>query len=345
VGRHLAPVHDIAFSPPGLGNHVYVGADRSTIAIFDRDPATNALTQKVGTAGCVTHQGTGFEADCTIGRDFVDHRSLLVTPDGKSFYVSSEDFGIAIFDRDPATGAVVQKPGIAGCLSSDVFWYQTVQDERKCTAARQLRYAADLAVSPDGGGTRLYLAANHNDALASIARNTDDPGGDGDDGGDGGTGGGSSGTGTTVSQLVPIEMLRPPPLSALPARPTAPPRPSRVRTVRISTRPYNGTIDVEVGTDGAGRIDINATGPVNVRLLSGIRARLAKVRNLKIATARKTVTKAGKFKLVLRPTAKAKKVLRRTGRLKATLRIRFTPASGAAPTTRRQTAVFKLRRR
>ena len=346
MARHFGDVsHELAFSPLGQGDHLYVGADRTTFAIFDRDPATNALTQKVGTAGCVTHSDVSYAADCTIGRDFVDHRALVVTPDGKSLYVSSEDFGIAVFDRDPVTGAVTQKAGVAGCLSSDPDWYQTVTDDRRCSAARQLFYANDLAVSPDGGGTRLYLAANFNDALASIARNTDsggDGGGGDDGGGDDGTG---SGGGTGDPPLAPIETLVPPPPAALPPRPIPPPRPSRLQTVIISARPGNGTVDVHVTTDGAGRITVDASAPVNTRFLSGLHARLAATRKLRIARATKNVTRAGTFKLVLRPTAKARRILRKKGRIKATLRIGFKPANGTPATTRRKSVTFKLRRR
>src|SRR2546422_8049719 len=65
-GRELlAPSFGPGISPDG--KHLYVpNYDSDGIAIFARDPATGALTQLSGTAGCVTETGTG--GSCTDGK-------------------------------------------------------------------------------------------------------------------------------------------------------------------------------------------------------------------------------------------------------------------------------------
>ncbi|HEX8205062.1 MAG TPA: hypothetical protein VF587_03270 [Solirubrobacteraceae bacterium] len=343
TARHLTGILDIAFSEQG--NDVYVAAGEFTIVVLERNATTNELSQPAGEAGCVTHD-TVFD-DCSIARNFMEPSALVVSPDGMNVYVGTRDFsGIAVFDREPVTGALTQKEGHEACISGDSFWWTS--PDRPCKEGRALRYAWDIEMSPDG--SRIFLAANHEDALASIARDTEggdpdpdpDPDGDGDgDGGGGDDGGGSS---PPPTQL-PIDQIVAPPIESLPPRPVPAPRPSRFRTVVISARPGNGTVDVEVTTDGAGRVQVTASAPVNTRFFSATRGRAAAVRKLRIARARKTVTKAGKVKLTLRPTAKAKKVLRRKGKLKATVVIKFTPANGTPATSKRQSATFRLRRR
>jgi len=56
-GRELVNPYGLAVSPDGKS--VYVGSEVSdAVTIFDRDLATGALTQKAGTAGCVSETGT-----------------------------------------------------------------------------------------------------------------------------------------------------------------------------------------------------------------------------------------------------------------------------------------------
>jgi RNA polymerase sigma factor (sigma-70 family) len=66
AARHLTEANGIAISPEGkslsIGNY-----NRPSMAVFGRDPATGTLTQKSGSAGCFTEDGSG---ECSSGRAF-----------------------------------------------------------------------------------------------------------------------------------------------------------------------------------------------------------------------------------------------------------------------------------
>jgi hypothetical protein len=337
-GKFVEAAFGMAFSADSL--HAYVPSRGLGIAALDRNATTNELSQKAEPDACLT---PAVDATCRPAAYIATPTDVAISPDGLSVYVTAEDYdAVAIFDRNPTTGGLTQKAAPAGCRSSNPDYYDT-----ECGAARAMDQAWDVAVSRDDEG--VFVIGKFSDSVAVFARETEggdpdpDPGdGDGDGDGGGDTGGGDTG-GTDPGALPPI--VAPPPLVTLPPRPTPPPRPSRVRRVTVSTKPHNGTVDIEVTTDGAGRIEVTSNAQVNTRFLSGERARLAAVRRLRVARARKTVTKAGKFKLTLRPTAKAKKVLRRKGSIRARMTIKFTPANGTPASTRRQSVTFKLRRR
>jgi DNA-binding beta-propeller fold protein YncE len=76
--------------------------------------AVGELTQKSGTAGCISHQGSG---GCQPGIGLEDARSVATSPDGKNVYVASEfSDAVAIFNRNLG-GTLEQPPGTAGCIS------------------------------------------------------------------------------------------------------------------------------------------------------------------------------------------------------------------------------------
>jgi 6-phosphogluconolactonase (cycloisomerase 2 family) len=117
------------------GRFVYSGsypANNSTpgLAAFSRDPSTGQLTQLPGKAGCYTPDGSSQAGagTCTSVRGLGDGdgSDFAITSDGQWAYMvtqSSSPLGVApgivIFRRDPATGALTQLPGTAGCVSSN----------------------------------------------------------------------------------------------------------------------------------------------------------------------------------------------------------------------------------
>ena len=150
-GRALAETNGVVVSADGR-NAYAVGYSSSSVAIFDRDPATGALTQKAGKAGCVSDEGHG---GCAKGRALEDSRALAISPDGHSVYVVSDDkSSVAIFDRDPATGTLKQKAGKAGCFSSQ-------RKARECSRSRGIRLATSVSVSPDGKSLYVLSYSSH----------------------------------------------------------------------------------------------------------------------------------------------------------------------------------------
>jgi DNA-binding beta-propeller fold protein YncE len=158
-GTALQGTFGVVASPDGKS--VYVGSDTSgAVAVFERDPVTGALTQKPGTAGCVSDDGSG--GACENGTALAGAARLTVSPEGTSVYVGSFDSGaVAVFDRDPASGALTQKPGTAGCVSE-------TGSGGGCQDGTALSGITDVAASPDGES--VYVASAQSDAVAVFDR-------------------------------------------------------------------------------------------------------------------------------------------------------------------------------
>jgi hypothetical protein len=158
-GTALDGAGDVAASPDG--EHVYVASGASgAVAIFDRDPTTGALTQKPGTAGCISEDGTG--ALCQNGTALQGPSVVVASPDGRGVYVASDvSDAVGVFDRDAATGALTQKPGTAGCVSE-------TGSGGGCQDGTALSGITDVAASPDGES--VYVASAQSDAVAVFDR-------------------------------------------------------------------------------------------------------------------------------------------------------------------------------
>jgi DNA-binding beta-propeller fold protein YncE len=145
------------------GNNAYVAAHREAVAVLDRNPRNGVLAAKRGTGGCISRDGTpggerarrlrqpteiGRDRTCAIGRGLFGVTSLALSPDGDNVYVGSAD-GLAIFDRDGA-GALRQKVGKAGCMTSTGSQRGATRRTTSCASARGLFQVSSVTVSPDG---------------------------------------------------------------------------------------------------------------------------------------------------------------------------------------------------
>lgn len=142
------------------GKSVYVGSQTSNgIAIFDRDVRNGTLTQKAGTAGCISINGSASECfdDSGVALDGVN--DVVVSPDGKSVYTTAgtAQGGLSVFDRNTTTGALTK----SSCVSNAGI--------APCVAGNGIQSLASVTVSP--ASDNVYTASGFSDAVAIFDRN------------------------------------------------------------------------------------------------------------------------------------------------------------------------------
>lgn len=148
----------VAIDPKG--RNVYVASSRSNaIAIFRRDGRTGQLTQAPGTSGCVAAKAA---AGCGRALGLVGPNSVAVSADGRNVYATSlKSDAVAVFARNPKTGALTQSRDGRGCLSGAAT--------SGCTTGRALDGPDVVTVSPDGHN--VYVGSFVGNAIAVFARN------------------------------------------------------------------------------------------------------------------------------------------------------------------------------
>jgi uncharacterized repeat protein (TIGR01451 family) len=157
-GMALNNATSVTVSPDGKSAYA-TGSNSAAVVVFDR-AADGALTQKAGTAGCIS----GFGGLCADGRALASATSVAVSPDGKSAYVASVgDDSVAVFDR-AADGTLTQKGGPAGCTSDSGHL-------GLCVDGFTLDFAISVTVSPDGKS--VYVASAISDGVAVFDRAAD----------------------------------------------------------------------------------------------------------------------------------------------------------------------------
>jgi DNA-binding beta-propeller fold protein YncE len=104
-----------AVSPDG--RNVYVRGSNQ-LTVFDRDPGTGVLAQKLGAAGCITEEIPSLPCVSAAGIAGSGHETA-VSPDNRHVYVTNEaPGGVAVFTRE-ASGSLAQPPGMSGgCVTA-----------------------------------------------------------------------------------------------------------------------------------------------------------------------------------------------------------------------------------
>jgi DNA-binding beta-propeller fold protein YncE len=151
-----------AISPDGRSAYLVAdsrpeGIESDAIVVFDRDPATGALTQKPGAEGCLAASG---ELGCARDQKLNGARQAVVSPDGRNVYVSSEHGGVLAFARDASTGALTPLTGAAECIGGPL--------KAHCARAVGLEDPGGLTFSPDGA--ELYATNIHRPTVAILGR-------------------------------------------------------------------------------------------------------------------------------------------------------------------------------
>jgi len=100
------------------------------------------FAQLPGAAGCVSDGGVG---GCTAGHGFGTNARIAISPDGRNAYVTTffSSDSLLVFDRDPRTGALTQKPGQDGCV-------HVTAATANCASAPLMHNPFAVALTPDG---------------------------------------------------------------------------------------------------------------------------------------------------------------------------------------------------
>lgn len=148
--------NSIAISPDG-GNVYATSRNSNAITVFQRNPKGGGLTQLPIGFGCISGLPVPV---CASGRALVGPDVVVISPDGKSIYVGSF-FGnaIAVFNRDPPSGALAQAAGTTGCLAEAIAG---------CAPGLALGAPEGLAIS--AAGTSLYAATALSNAVVVLSR-------------------------------------------------------------------------------------------------------------------------------------------------------------------------------
>jgi DNA-binding beta-propeller fold protein YncE len=149
--------NSVTVSPDG--SDVYATSlNGDAVDVFRRNPATGALSQ-APEGGCIANVPT---SGCATGRALDGPDVVTVSPDGLNVYVGSfEGSSIAVFTRDPSTGALAQPAGSIGCIVE--------VPTSGCASALALAAPEGMAISSDGND--VYVAAALSGALDTFSRN------------------------------------------------------------------------------------------------------------------------------------------------------------------------------
>jgi len=157
AGRALTGANAVTVSPDGTS--VYVAAFLgNAVAVLTRDPATGALAQPDGAAGCVA---AGAMQGCAPAIALAAPEGVVVSPDGTTVHVvSALGNAVLTFTRDAATGALTPLAGETGCIVAAPL--------AGCATGRAVSGPNALALSPDG--SNVYVASVLSASLTAFAR-------------------------------------------------------------------------------------------------------------------------------------------------------------------------------
>jgi 6-phosphogluconolactonase (cycloisomerase 2 family) len=143
------------------GRFVYATArDADSVTVLRRDPASGALTQLPGAAGCWVDGTAGTPGTCSAGVGLDRASGVTLSPDEAYLYVAGRDSDtVAAFRRDPATGTLTQIGCVAGKFSPVLA---------SCTSVPALDEPITMAVTADG--SQLLAALGTGNGVLALNR-------------------------------------------------------------------------------------------------------------------------------------------------------------------------------
>jgi DNA-binding beta-propeller fold protein YncE len=159
TGVQLGGANAVAVSP-GDGDVYVTSLTSNSLTSFTRAASTGTLAQQPGTSACAIDV---LAVGCSLARALRAPEGLAASPDGANVYAAAFGSGaIGVFDRNASSGALIQKPRRAGCV--------TASATPDCTRGRAIQQVSSIALSPDG--RFLYAAAFASDAVSVFKRAT-----------------------------------------------------------------------------------------------------------------------------------------------------------------------------
>jgi DNA-binding beta-propeller fold protein YncE len=159
TGVQLAGANAVTVSPDD-GDVYVTSLTSNSVTSFTRTASTGQLAQQPGTSACAINV---LAVGCSLGRALSAPEGIAVSPDGASVYAAAFTSGaIDVFNRNAGSGALMQKPRRAGCV--------TTSAAPDCTPARGLLGVSSVVVSPDG--RNVYAAAFRSNAVTVFKRIT-----------------------------------------------------------------------------------------------------------------------------------------------------------------------------
>jgi DNA-binding beta-propeller fold protein YncE len=160
AGRGLSGPNGVAVSLDGRS--VYVASSGSgAVAAFARDPELGTVVQLPGAIGCISQRGTD---GCAGGRALTGAFAVTMSLDDVNAYAASTTAVVQLV-RTRRTGVLSQLADSDVCTSQG--------GTENCLTGRALREASGVALSPDGKSA--YVASYQSNAVATFARNPQDP--------------------------------------------------------------------------------------------------------------------------------------------------------------------------
>jgi hypothetical protein len=157
-----------AFGPLAItpdGRHAYQAEPNDRVLVFERDPQTGVLSAPAGAGACMSQDASG--GACADGRALLSPQGLAMGRDGRTLYVASSFVpaqGVAALRIDPATGALSQLPGAAGCVTQNGA--DGDGPGTTCGTGQALEGSKRPALSPDG--RTLHVFTNTGLALFDV---------------------------------------------------------------------------------------------------------------------------------------------------------------------------------